>query len=104
MSEEKEEEEEEEKEQERDPELPVVDAELKQGEEDEGEEWEPNRQQHSQDWEVIMGNQERLAYDDLRSESDATADGHSPRHLTLCEPGSPMCGGGGGGTCEGVRG
>ena len=59
-----EEEEEEEEEQERDPELPVTGAELEQSEEDEEDELEPNRWQHSQDWEAIMGEEERLAYDD----------------------------------------
>ena len=88
-----EEEEEEEEEQERDPEPPVTDVELKRGEEDEGEEWEPNRRWHLRDWEAIMGDQERLAYNDLQSESKATADSHSQRHPTPCE-----------GTCEGVRG
>ena len=37
-----------------------------------------------------MGEEERLAYDDPWSDSDATADGHSPRRPTPCEPGSPM--------------
>ena len=37
-----------------------------------------------------MGEEERLAYDDPRSDSDTTADGHSPRHLTRHELGSPM--------------
>ena len=40
-----------------------------------------------------MGEEERLAYDDPWSDSDAMvmwADGHSPRCLTPCEPGSPM--------------
>ena len=78
-----------------------MDAEPKQGEEDEGEtrqtdqedEQEPNRQQCLRDLEAVMGEEERLAYDDPWSDSDATvmgADGHSPKHLTPCKPGSPM--------------
>ena len=84
------EEEEEEEEQEREPELPVMDMELEQSEEDEEDEREPSRQQHSQDWEAVMGEQEGLALDDSQSDSNATADGCSPRHLTPCEQGSPM--------------
>ena len=37
-----------------------------------------------------MGEEERLAYDDLRSDSNTTADGHSPRHPIWHELGSPM--------------
>ena len=37
-----------------------------------------------------MGEEERLAYDDLWSDFNTTADGHSPRCLTPHEPGSPM--------------
>ena len=82
--------EEEEEEQERDPELLVMDAELKRGEEDKKDEWEPNRWQHSQDREVVMGEEERLAFDDPWSDSNTMADGHSPRRPTPCEQGSPM--------------
>ena len=91
-------EEEEEEQEEVDPEPPIMDTELEWDEEDEEEirqvdqeyEHEPNRWQHSQDWEAVMGEEERLAYDDPWSGSDATADGRSPRHLTPHEPGSPM--------------
>ena len=77
---------------------PLTDTELKQGEEDEEEvgqveqedEQGPNRQQHMRDWEAVMGEEERLAYDDPQSDSDATADAHSPRCPTPHEPGSPM--------------
>ena len=92
---------EEEEEEEWDPELPTMDTELERGEESEDgarqmdleEEWEPDRWQHSWDWEAVMGETERLAYDDPQSESDATVmgvDGHSPRCLTPHVPGSPM--------------
>ena len=57
------------------------------------EEQEPNRQRHSWDWEAVMGEVERLAYDDPQSDSNATvmgADCHSLRRLTLCMLGSPM--------------
>ena len=37
-----------------------------------------------------MGEEERLTFDDPWSDSDATADGRSPRCLTPHEPGSPM--------------
>ena len=37
-----------------------------------------------------MGEQERLAFDDPQSDSDTTADGHSPRCPTPRELGSPM--------------
>ena len=36
-----------------------------------------------------MEEEERLAFNDPWSDSDATADGHSLRHLTPHEPGSP---------------
>ena len=80
-------EEEEEEQEEADHELPVTDEGLEQGEEDEegvrqveqGDEQGPNRWWHSRDWEVVMGEEERLAYDDLQSDSDATADGRSLR-------------------------
>ena len=42
---------------------------------DQEEEWEPSRRCHSQDWEAVMGEVERLAYDDLWSDSDATVMG-----------------------------
>ena len=85
---------------EQDPESLTTDTELEWGEEneegvrqmDKEEEWEPNRWWHSQDWEAVMG-EERLAYDDPQSDSDAMvmgADGHYPKHLTLHVPGSPM--------------
>ena len=91
-------EEEEEEQEEADPEPLVMDVELKLGEEDEEEirqvdqedEQEPNRWWCSQDWEVVMGEEERLAYDDLQSDSNTTADGCSSRRLTLHELGSPM--------------
>ena len=81
-----------------DPEPPVMDMELKQGEEEEKEirqvdqedEQEPDRWWHSQDWEAVMGEEERLAFDDPWSDSDAMADGCSPRCLTLHVLGSPM--------------
>ena len=93
--------EEEKEEEEWDPEPPTTDYELERGEENEGgakqmdqeEERKPNRWQHSWDWEAVMGKEERLAYDDPQSDSDATVmgvDGHSPRCLTLHVPGSPM--------------
>ena len=33
-----------------------------------------------------MEEEERLAFDDPWLDSDTTADGHSPRRLTPCEP------------------
>ena len=60
---------------------------------DQEEERELNRWRHLQDWEAVMGEEERLAYDDPQSDSDATVmgvDGHSPRHLTPYVLGSPM--------------
>ena len=36
------------------------------------------------------GEEEQLTFDDPWSDSDATAVGHSLRHLTPHEPGSPM--------------
>ena len=36
-----------------------------------------------------MDEEEHLTFDDPRLDSDATAGGHSPVHLTLWEPGSP---------------
>ena len=91
-------EEEEEEQDEMDPKLPITDVELEQGEEDEEEirqvdqedEQEPNRWWRSRDWEVVMGEEERLAYDDPQSDSDAMADGCSSRCPTPREPGSPM--------------
>ena len=93
--------EEEEEEEERDQEPPTMDTELKWCEENEGEtrqtdqeeELEPSRWHHLQDWEAVMGEEERLAYDDPWLDSDATvmgADGHPPRCLTPRAPGSPM--------------
>ena len=90
--------EEEEEQEEVDPEPLITDVELEQGEEDEDEirqvdqedEQEPNRQWCLQDWEAVMGEEERLAYDDPWSDSDAMADGHSPRCPTPHEQGSPM--------------
>ena len=92
---------EEEEEEEWDPELLTTDTELEWGEENEDgarqtdleEEQEPNRWWHSWDWEAVMGEIERLAYDNLQSDSDATVMGvdcHSLRHLTPCVLGSPM--------------
>ena len=84
-----EEEEEEQKEQEQedeqeevDPKPPITDAELEQGKENQEGEQEQSGWWHSQDWEVVMGEQEQLAFDDRQSDSNTTADGHSPRHLT----------------------
>ena len=88
-------------EEERDPEPPTTDTELEWGQESEDgarqtdleEEWEPDRWRHSRDWEAVMGEMERLAYDDPWSDSDATVmgvDGHSPRCLTPHVLGSPM--------------
>ena len=37
-----------------------------------------------------MEEKEHLTFNDLWSDSDTTADGHSPRCPTLHEPGSPM--------------
>ena len=37
-----------------------------------------------------MEEEECLTFDDPWSDSDATAHGHSPRHLTPHEPGLPM--------------
>ena len=45
------------------------------GQTDLEEEVEPNRWQHPQDWEAIMEGAERLAYDDLQLDSDATVMG-----------------------------
>ena len=59
-------------------------------EEDEEGEWDPSRQWHSQDWEEVMGEHERLAYDDSWLDSNVTVGGHFPRHLTPHELGSPM--------------
>ena len=90
-------EEEDQEQEEMDHELPVTDAEPKQGGEDEEEirpvdqedEQEPDQRQHLQDWEAVMGKR-RLVYDDPRSDSEATADGCSLRHSTPRELGSPM--------------
>ena len=93
--------EEEEEEEEQDPEPLTTDTKLEQDEEneegarqmDQEEEREPNRWQRLWDWEAVMGEEERLAYDDLQSDSNAMVmgvDGHSPRRLTPCVPGSPM--------------
>ena len=71
-----------------------MDTELERGEEneegarqmDQEEERESSRWQHLQDWEAVMGEEERLAYDDLWSDSNTMvmgADGHSPRCMTL---------------------
>ena len=57
------------------------------------EEWEPNKWQCLWEWEVVMGEVERLAYDDPRSDSDAMVMGvdcHSLRCLTPHMLGSPM--------------
>ena len=92
---------EEEEEEERDPELPTTDTELEWGEESEDgarqtdleEKWEPDRWRCSWDWEAVMGETGRLAYDDPWSDSDATVmgvDGHSPRCLTPHLLASPM--------------
>ena len=65
------------------------------------EEAEPNRWWCSQDWEAVMEGSEGLAYDDLRSDSDATVMGadcpqgpalspHTLSHVTPHMLGSPM--------------
>ena len=62
---------------------------------------EPDRWQHSWDWEAVMEGSQGLAYDDLQSDSDATMTGveclwgtaSSPPTqgpVTLCMLGSPM--------------
>ena len=71
-----------------DPKLLTTDAEPEQSEGNESEQ-EPNRW-CSQDWEAVMGEEKRLAYDDPWSDSDTTAGGRYPRHPTPHEPGSPM--------------
>ena len=92
---------EEQEEEEQDPEPPTTDTELEWGEESEDgarqmdleEEWEPDRWRCPRDWEAVMGEVERLAYDDSWSDSDAMvlgADCPSLRHLTPCMLGSPM--------------
>ena len=100
---------EEEEEEARDPEPPTTDTELEWGEKSEDrarqtdpkEEGEPNRWQHSQDWEAVMEGSEGLTYDDPWSDSDATVMGvdcpwgpasspHMQSHATLHMPGSPM--------------
>ena len=93
--------EEEEEQEEWDPKLLITDTEPEWGEEneegtrqmDQEDEQEPNRWWYLQDWEAVVGEEERLAYDDLGSDFDAMvmgADGHSLRHLTPCKLGSPM--------------
>ena len=93
----------------RDPKPPTTDTELKWGEESEDgarktdleEQGEPNRQWHWWDWEAVMGEMEKLAYDDPRSDSDAMVMGvdcqggpallpHTPSHVTLHVLGLPM--------------
>ena len=65
------------------------------------EEGELNRQWHSRDWEAVMGEMEKLAYDDPWSDSNATVMGadcpqrpalspHTPSHVTPHVLGSPM--------------
>ena len=91
------------------PEPPTTDTEPEWGEEsedgarqtDQEEEVEPNRWQHSQDWEAVMEGSEGLAYDDPRSDSNAMVMGldcpwgpalspHTPSHVTPPMLGSPM--------------
>ena len=91
------------------PKPPTTDTEPERGEEsedgvretDQEEEAEPNRRWRSQDWEAVMEGSEGLAYDDPRSDSDATVTGadcpwgpvllpHTPSHATQHTPGSPM--------------
>ena len=86
-----------------------MDTKLEWGEESEDgarqtdleEEAEPNRWQRSWDWDAAMEGSERLAYDDLLSDSNATVMGADcpqrpallPRtlgHVTPHMPGSPM--------------
>ena len=88
LEEEDKEQEEEEGWEEVDPKPPSTDAELEQGE-GEGEP-EPSRRRRLRDWGATMEEEERLAFDDLRLDSDATADGCSLRCPTPCELGSPM--------------
>ena len=99
----------EEEEEEQDPKLLTTDTELEWGEESEDgarqtdleEDGEPNRWRHSWDWEAVMEKMERLAYDDLRSDSDAMVMGvdclwgpvlspHTPSCVTPHMPGLPM--------------
>ena len=87
--EEEEEEEQEEEQEEADPKPLITDAELEQSKQDQEGEQKPSRQ-CLQDWDMVMEEEERLTFDDPWSDSDATADGCSPRRLTLCELGSPM--------------
>ena len=90
-----------------DPEPPTMDAEEQEDESedrarqtDHEEGVEPDRWQHSWDWESVMEGSQGLAYDP-RSDSDATMTGvecpwgtaSSPPTrgpATLCMPGSPM--------------
>ena len=91
------------------PEPQTTDTEPERGEESEDgarqtdleEEAEPNRWQHSWDWEAVMEGLEGLAYDDPWSDSDATVMGvDCPQGLVLLPrtlrcvaphmPGSPM--------------
>ena len=53
------------------------------------EEPEPSRRR-PRDWGSTMEEEEHLTFDDPRSDSNTTADGCSPRHLTQHEPESPM--------------
>ena len=62
---------------------------------------EPNKRQHSWDWEAVMEGSQGLAYDDLQSDSNAMVMGvdclqgpasspHTWSPATLHMPGSPM--------------
>ena len=62
---------------------------------------EPDRWQHSHDWEAVMEGSQGLAYDDLQSDSDAmvmgvdcprgpTSSPHTWSPVTPCMLGSPM--------------
>ena len=92
MSEEEDEEQEEEgqeegeEQEEVDPEPLITDAEPEQSEEDQEGKQELSRW-HLRDWEMVMGEEEQLTFDDLQLDSDTMADGRSLKRLTLCEPG-----------------
>ena len=49
-----------------------------------------NPQRRSWEWGSMIDNEQPLAFDDLRSDSDTMVGGCSPAHLTLQVPGSPQ--------------
>ena len=69
------------------PESPSGCAALEQGETE--REAKPQRRQQSQEWGSIMDEEEPLAFDDPRSNSNATAGGCSPVWSTPQQPGLP---------------